>query len=58
MADRCRHDTPTARCCECLTEMFQRFEAAKRQQREAAQCVRQSIRTYRSGALGLVTIPE
>lgn len=58
MDDRCKHNNPTARCCDCLTEMFKRFEESKRRQREAAQCVRQSIRTYRSGSLGLVTIPE
>lgn len=58
MNDRCKHNNQTARCCECLTEMFKRFEASKRQQREAAQCVRRAIQTYRSGSLGYVTIPE
>jgi hypothetical protein len=58
MTAQCEHDNPTATCCQCLTEKFRAFEESARQQREAAQLVRQSIRTYRSGTLGYVTIPE
>jgi hypothetical protein len=58
MSERCEHNNEAARCCECLTAKFVGWEAYQRQRREAAQTIRQSIRTYRSNALGLVTIPD
>ena len=56
--DRCEHHNDAARCCECLTAKFRVWEAQKAEQRRQAQAVRASIRTYRSTALGMVTIPE
>lgn len=62
MNEQCKHNNPTATCCECLTEKFAQWEAEARARREQMQnggrVIRQSIRTYHSTALGYVTIPE
>jgi hypothetical protein len=58
MNERCQHNNLSTKCCQCLTEKFKVWEANQRRRREEAQLVRQSIRTYRSKALGYVTIPQ
>ena len=58
MNEQCKHNNPTATCCECLTETFRSFEAAARQRREARLAVIYGIKTYQSKTLGTVTVPE
>jgi hypothetical protein len=57
MNERCQHSNEASQCCQCLTEKFKVWEANQQRRREEAQLVRQSICTYRSKSLGMVTIP-
>ena len=58
MNEQCQHKNPAATCCACLTDKFRAFEESARQQREARLAAIYGIKTYRSGTLGTVTIPE
>lgn len=37
MPEPCKHNNPTATCCQCLTETFRTFEYAAKIRREQRQ---------------------